>query len=371
MPVINLLIGRYTQDEATGQTKVAKEWVPLYVDALGNRLSADRNLGDLRDASQALENLHLTGNVTTHTHKTYDDGLKNLEEELKTTANQLKEQINKAKQSMTDSHVSREYDFKNLRDQLYTLIRSEVNTASDGLQQEQDARTRQDNYILGIVERKDNEHKLAQTTEASARTAADTQLSNTIEAHKEETKKKLDDMKSYADTRYDDLANMITQLRNDMKEETAKAAAANSMPVGCVIAWPLNADIPDGYLECNGQVVNATSYPLLAALMASTPDMRTVFLQGSNTAGQLVQAGLPNLTGYVYAFTGHKAGEQETDGSLFTVGNSTHSSQTTPGADDGYVKEIRFDASKKNTIYGQSETVQPPAYTVKWIIKAK
>ena len=101
MPVINLLIGRYTQDEATGQTKVAKEWVPLYVDALGNRLSADRNLGDLRDASQALENLHLTGNVTTHTHKTYDDGLKNLEEELKTTANQLKEQINKVDDGFT------------------------------------------------------------------------------------------------------------------------------------------------------------------------------------------------------------------------------------------------------------------------------
>ena len=279
--------------------------------------------------------------------------------------------INEAKQSMTDSHVSRAYDFKNLRDQLYTLIHSEVNTSADGLQQEQDARTRQDNYILGIVERKDNEHKLAQTTEASARTAADTQLSNAIEAHKEEAAKKFDDMKSYTDTRYDELANTITQLRNDMKEEAAKAAAANSMPVGCVIAWPLNADIPDGYLECNGQVVNATSYPLLAALMGSTPDMRTVFLQGSSTAGQLVQAGLPNLTGYVYAFTGHKAGEQETDGNLFTVGNTTHSSQTTPGADDGYVKEVRFDASKGNTIYGQSETVQPPAYTVKWIIKAR
>lgn len=371
MPVINLLTGHYVEDQATGQTKLEKKWVPLYLEALNNRLSADRNLGDLRNTSQALENLHLTGNVTTHTHKAYDDGLKNLEAELKDTANQLKEQINEAKQSMTDSHASRAYDFKNLRDQLYTLIHSEVNTSANGLQQEQDARTRQDNYILGIVERKDNEHKLAQTTEASARTAADTHLSNAIEAHKEEAAKKFDDMKSYTDTRYDELANTITQLRNDMKEEAAKAAAANSMPVGCVIAWPLNADIPDGYLECNGQVVNATSYPLLAALMGSTPDMRTVFLQGSGTAGKLVQAGLPNLTGYVYAFTGHKAGEQETDGNLFTVGNTTHSSQTTPGADDGYVKEVRFDASKGNTIYGQSETVQPPAYTVKWIIKAR
>lgn len=371
MPVINLLTGHYTQDGTTGQTKIEKKWVPLYVDALNNRLSADRNLGDLRDTSKALENLHLTGNVTTHTHKAYDDGLKSLDAELKDAVEQLKEQINEAKQSMTDSHASRAYDFKNLRDQLYGLIQNEVNTSSSGLQQEQDARTRQDNYILGLLERKDNERKLDQTTEASTRASADTQLSNTIEAHKEEAAKKFDDMKSYTDTRYDDLANTIAQLRNDMKEEAAKAAAANSMPVGCVIAWPLNTDIPDGYLECNGQVVNATSYPLLAALMSSTPDMRTVFLQGSNTAGQLVQAGLPNLTGYVYAFTGHKAGDQEADGSLFTVGNSTHSSQTTPGADDGYVKEIKFDASKGNTVYGQSETVQPPAYTVKWIIKAK
>lgn len=371
MPVINLLTGHYTQDETTGQTKIEKKWKPLYVDALNNRLSADRNLGDLLDTTKALENLNLTGNVITHTHKVYADGLKNLEAELKDTEDRLKMQIDEAKRSMTDSHASQAYDLKSLRDQLYDLISAEVSASSDGIQQEQDARTRQDNYILGLLERKDNERKLDQTTEASARTAADAQLSNTIEAHKEETAKKLDDMKSYTDTRYDDLANIIAQLRNDMKEEAAKAAAANSMPVGCVIAWPLNADIPDGYLECNGQVVNATSYPLLAALMNSTPDMRAVFLQGSGTAGQLVQAGLPNLSGYVYTFTGHKAGDQETDGSLFTIGTSTHSSQTSPGADDGYVKEVRFDASKGNTIYGQSETVQPPAYTVKWIIKAK
>ena len=56
------------------------------------------------------------------------------------------------------------------------------------------------------------------------------------------------------------------------------------MPIGTVIIWPL-LTMPTGsesgkWLECNGQHVNPSLYPELAALMTNTPDYRGVFLRG-------------------------------------------------------------------------------------------
>lgn len=56
------------------------------------------------------------------------------------------------------------------------------------------------------------------------------------------------------------------------------------MPIGTVIAWPLITD-PDGvdqdkWLECNGQIINSSKYPKLAALMVRAPNYQGVFLRG-------------------------------------------------------------------------------------------
>lgn len=86
-------------------------------------------------------------------------------------------------------------------------------------------------------------------------------------------------------------------------------------------------------------------------------------------AGKLIEAGLPNITGSV----------GENDGTLrrglsgdFTgsfkrgVGNSRYSGSFS--GQTGYVLE--FDASRCSPIYGNSNTVQPPAYTVfAWLRK--
>lgn len=99
-------------------------------------------------------------------------------------------------------------------------------------------------------------------------------------------------------------------------------------------------------------------------------------LQGADTshaAGSTAEAGLPNVTGYFGAFDVWGYGQVSmrqfygafSGGSMFTVGASFSSGDMTGGnpgsSEHGYTE---FDASKSNSIYGSSTTVQPPAFFV-------
>lgn len=45
-----------------------QKWLPLYIKELKNRLRKDKNLADLPDRNEAIKNLGLTGDVTSHSH---------------------------------------------------------------------------------------------------------------------------------------------------------------------------------------------------------------------------------------------------------------------------------------------------------------
>ena len=77
---------------------------------------------------------------------------------------------------------------------------------------------------------------------------------------------------------------------------------------------------------------------------------------------ETVEAGLPNITGQTYSIisqspstNGALSGEEAIPGN---VGVSTGSDRPIK------LRYIKFDASKCSSIYGASDTVQPPAYTV-------
>lgn len=81
-------------------------------------------------------------------------------------------------------------------------------------------------------------------------------------------------------------------------------------------------------------------------------------VSGSQVAGKTVEAGLPNITGTVSNFwCGGPSGGFS--GALYAVGSGT---QYGGGSSSG--NGIGFNASKSNSIYGKSNTVQPPAYLV-------
>ena len=88
-------------------------------------------------------------------------------------------------------------------------------------------------------------------------------------------------------------------------------------------------------------------------------------LQGSGSgAGQTVEPGLPNIKGAILGY-----GDRMGFGGEDEAFSATHKQNRIPSMGDevsGYTSDVRieFDASRSNSIYGKSTTVQPPAYKV-------
>ena len=81
-------------------------------------------------------------------------------------------------------------------------------------------------------------------------------------------------------------------------------------------------------------------------------------VSGSQEAGSTVEAGLPNITG---KFGGYGV-ENSTASGAFSVSKSSGGQHSGSGATAS--PTWTFNASKSNSVYGKSSTVQPPAYLV-------
>lgn len=150
----------------------------------------------------------------------------------------------------------------------------------------------------------------------------------------------------------------------------------STCPIGTILSYG-GSEAPYGYLLCNGSEVDKITYSDLYNIIGDTygtstdntkfklPDLRDKFVQGANgNLGTSKNAGLPNITGEFYqdvnavptvsgAFI-YKSGERL---------NLANSQTASSGA-------VAFDASKSNSIYGNSDTVQPPSVCLNYIIKA-
>ncbi|MFI3272974.1 MAG: hypothetical protein R3Y11_12900, partial [Pseudomonadota bacterium] len=112
------------------------------------------------------------------------------------------------------------------------------------------------------------------------------------------------------------------------------------------------------------------AYPALYAIVGTTlPSLAGRFLEGaSGTVRSYKAAGLPNIEGEFMFEAGTKGtwlgAMSSNTGTLQTI-TSINSSVTT------HTRNAQaFDASKSNSIYGNSTTVQPKSYTVNYLIKA-
>lgn len=147
-------------------------------------------------------------------------------------------------------------------------------------------------------------------------------------------------------------------------------------PTGTIIAFSGN-NIPSGYLACNGAAVSRTTYSALWSVIGTTygagdrsttfnlPNLTDKFIQGSDTAGTVKSAGLPNITGKAIGMISSESGNSGTGAIRFDQ-KGNYFSTATAKYDN---KAISFDASKSNSIYGASTTIQPPALTMRYIIK--
>lgn len=149
----------------------------------------------------------------------------------------------------------------------------------------------------------------------------------------------------------------------------AEVQETGGVPVGTIIAWPSSTAPTEGgtWLLCNGQ--SCSSYPKLVALIGNTvPSLNGRFLEGTTgTPRTIKEAGLPNITGE-WSTTWRFTDNMTTSGPFSYYVGSSITSWKSSGS--GTNKVLVFDASKSNSIYGKSTTVQPASYTVRFYIKA-
>lgn len=175
-----------------------------------------------------------------------------------------------------------------------------------------------------------------------------------------------------------------------MTQKAIKAIVGSSVPLGAILPLAHNSTVPSGYLLCDGAAVSRTMYPDLFSVIGTTygagdgsttfnvPDYNTAkrFVQGDTVAGTIKQAGLPNITGSV-----KDAGTFETtwgdvlpissfDGAITPYSNSVYRDQCDGTSSKTGCSGLKIDASLSSSIYGASDTVQPPALTARYIIKA-
>ena len=163
----------------------------------------------------------------------------------------------------------------------------------------------------------------------------------------------------------------------------AKAEIAkNGTPVGCIFPFA-GINLPVGYLRCNGASYKVADYPDLYAVIGNTyggdtqnfnvPNLIDKFIQGSTTSGTIKEAGLPNITGETRYISESCIWSSEPTGAFngFHANKSKEINNVALSEDKNYGYYFIFDASRCSTIYGKSNTVQPPALTMVYIIKAK
>lgn len=166
----------------------------------------------------------------------------------------------------------------------------------------------------------------------------------------------------------------------------------STTPVGTILSFA-GSKVPNGFLICDGSEVSKITYADLYKVVGDLygesgseetfllPDLRDKFVQGANgNLGTSKDAGLPNVTGqvgYLKAIDDGNYNESISlrDGCFKNSKNMT----TTPPAQsvrnstqdtNNRTGTIVFDASRSNSIYGNSDTVQPPSVCLTFIIKA-
>lgn len=165
---------------------------------------------------------------------------------------------------------------------------------------------------------------------------------------------------------------------------TLQWGGVDILPVGVVQAYA-GSSTPTGWLLCDGSAVSRTTYAKLFAVIGTTygtgdgvdtfnlPNLVDKFVEGSATSGTTKAAGLPNITGKLNI-------RRLSDGTVIVAdaasafdineGGGSSMERINIGTGTALSSAILYlNASFSNAIYGSSTTVQPPALTMRYIIK--
>jgi hypothetical protein len=178
------------------------------------------------------------------------------------------------------------------------------------------------------------------------------------------------------------MANPISKLNLVINGVTTQLDVhdANALPTGSYIQFA-GSQAPAGFLVCNGGAISRTTYSALFAVIGTIygsgdgsttfnlPNLTDRFLQGSTTSGTVKEAGLPNIRGTADGLVDLYSAKSTKNG-VFSGSeyNAQMQAEDRDGGDD-WQFNLDFKASNSNSIYGNSNTVQPPALTCLICIK--
>ena len=154
-------------------------------------------------------------------------------------------------------------------------------------------------------------------------------------------------------------------------------ATDNTLRRGAVIGeirWFAMSTPPTGWLVCNGAAVGTSDYPALFAAIGNTflpedvsaspatfklPNLMGKVPWGSTSVGTVLDAGLPNIIGFLGDSYGSSGAFWGVSGAFRErkIGKRFKRTEDTNHAE----MDVDFNASWSNPIYGKSSTVQPPA----------
>ena len=163
-----------------------------------------------------------------------------------------------------------------------------------------------------------------------------------------------------------------------------KVEKIGGSPTGSITAYAGDT-VPYGWLLCDGSAVSRADYSALFSAIGTKygagdgsttfnlPNLTGRFVEGGTASGETKSAGLPNITGDTrgnnwIGYNGERwSGAMQEKGQEYIQTYDSQNTDTSKDA-DRFVG-IHFDASKSNAIYGASDTVQPPAIVMQYIIK--
>lgn len=153
------------------------------------------------------------------------------------------------------------------------------------------------------------------------------------------------------------------------------------VPTG-IVQFFAGSSAPSGWLVCDGSAVSRTDYEELFEVIGTMygagdgsttfnlPNLIDRFAEGGKNVGTKKKAGLPDITGSfeVGFYSGGSIPSILGTGAFTNINVHRKGSYT---SDDAGIQstQTRFDASRCNSIYGSSDTVQPPSLVLLPIIK--
>lgn len=158
---------------------------------------------------------------------------------------------------------------------------------------------------------------------------------------------------------------VISSLAGTLPDQTFSGTSIKAQS-GVAITGLLGLLYPVGSLYITTQ--NTSSCPIAGLISGSRWSLvaqdRALWGGHGDDATHNLNAGLPNITGNFGSGCLLIDWQGSITGGALYRGNNGGGAQNSGGTDGGTNASINFDASRSNSIYGASSTVQPPAYRV-------